>query len=161
MEKKLRALKLVLDELDIPHEIATFRDRKRVQKAIYLAQVGGADLGYRYNWYVHGPYSPSLTRDYFRLEEALAAEEASVPRARLHPKFAQLLEKVKPTLESRAAEFSQEDWLELLASVHYQMDVLGRSTEATREYLEGHSSKQRLVSAFEQAIEILKEIGLI
>ena len=29
-------------------------------KKIYLLQSLGTDLGYTYNWYVHGPFSPSL-----------------------------------------------------------------------------------------------------
>ncbi|WP_276260636.1 hypothetical protein [Haloglomus litoreum] len=43
--------------------------RKKFQKTIYLIQAAGIDLGYEYNWYVHGPYSPELARVGYRLEE--------------------------------------------------------------------------------------------
>ncbi|HZZ71301.1 MAG TPA: hypothetical protein VFE24_03555, partial [Pirellulales bacterium] len=54
------AIKLMLDELGIPETIATVDDRKRVQKAVYLGQRAGMNLGYRFGWYVRGPYSSAL-----------------------------------------------------------------------------------------------------
>ena len=66
MRESLVALDLVLDELGVPTKVDTFRDRKLVQKAVYVAKAAGVDLGYTYGWYVHGPYSPALTRDYSR-----------------------------------------------------------------------------------------------
>ena len=71
MEQKLIALKMFLDALGVPETIDTIDDRKRVQKAVYLGQLSGIDLGYRFGWYLKGPYSPALTRDYFGLAEAI------------------------------------------------------------------------------------------
>lgn len=42
-----------------------FQDRLRLQKTIYLLQAFGIYLGYNFNWYIYGPYSPALTRDGF------------------------------------------------------------------------------------------------
>ena len=56
MEEKLVVLKLFLDELGIPDSIDTVDERKRIQKAAYLGQLSGVDLGYRYGWYKMGPY---------------------------------------------------------------------------------------------------------
>ena len=39
----------------------SFDDRLICQKKIYLLQSLGTNLGYTYNWYVRGPYSPALT----------------------------------------------------------------------------------------------------
>lgn len=63
MDGRLVVLKRVVEALDEDCNIASFDDRKRLQKAIYLAQIAGIDLGYRYGWYIKGPYSTDLTRD--------------------------------------------------------------------------------------------------
>ncbi len=48
MDNKEVALKLILDGVNIDCSIDTLDDRKRVQKAVYLAQLSGVDLGYRF-----------------------------------------------------------------------------------------------------------------
>ena len=57
MDAKLITLRLFLDALGQSVDIETVDDRKRVQKAVYLGQLSGVDLGYRFSWYVMGPYS--------------------------------------------------------------------------------------------------------
>lgn len=47
----------------------TLEGRKQFQKTIYLMQAFGIDLGYEYNWYVHGPYSPDLAEVGYALAE--------------------------------------------------------------------------------------------
>lgn len=42
--------------------IDEFTDRLRLQKLGYLAQELGATGWFMFSWYLHGPYSPSLTR---------------------------------------------------------------------------------------------------
>ena len=46
-------------------KLATFDDRLSAQKAVYLAQAAGADLGYFYRWYLRGPYCPAVADDLF------------------------------------------------------------------------------------------------
>src|SRR5262245_31088985 len=75
MEAKLEVLRLFLNALDVPSAIDTVNERKRVQKAVYLGQLSEIDLGYRFGWYIMGPYSTSLTQDYYQLSEALATSE--------------------------------------------------------------------------------------
>lgn len=45
----------------------SFYSRVRIQKAVYLLQAFGHDVGKEYSFsnYFHGPYSPSLARDYY------------------------------------------------------------------------------------------------
>jgi len=47
--------------------MGSFDNRLKYQKLIYLVQNSGLSLGYGYNWYVRGPYSPSLTQDLFEI----------------------------------------------------------------------------------------------
>jgi hypothetical protein len=51
METRLVTLFLFLRELGVEPRIATVADRKGVQKAVYIGQLSGIDLGYRYSWY--------------------------------------------------------------------------------------------------------------
>ena len=65
-------LKLVLDKIGLKRlDLSTFQKRLALQKKIYLVQISGLDLRYRYNWYLHGPYCPSLTEDAFLLKDEL------------------------------------------------------------------------------------------
>ena len=130
MESNLLALKLVLDELGVDANIDTIDDRKRVQKAVYLAQLPGVDLGYRFGWYLKGPYSTDLTKDYYALAEAIIAE-GGVPERRLNDTARQRLQQVKPLMEVPAdVDLPQEDWLELVSSVHF----LRRVSRLDREH---------------------------
>jgi uncharacterized protein YwgA len=64
-------LALILNRLDI--DFSTIENdidvRKKIQKSIYILQLEKFDfnLGYRYNLYLAGPYSPELSDDYYKL----------------------------------------------------------------------------------------------
>lgn len=60
------ALVLLLDKLGLEGP-RTYEERRMVQAAVYIAKVAGVDCGYRYGWYVYGPYSPSLGDDLDKL----------------------------------------------------------------------------------------------
>ncbi len=63
MDARLAALKLVLNELGETSDISSVSERLRLQKAVYLTQALGLNLGYHYSWYLRRPYSTSLTQD--------------------------------------------------------------------------------------------------
>ncbi len=63
MDRRQIAVKLVMDTLGLECSVETFADRLVFQKAIYLVQVGGVDLGYHFQWHLKGPYSRSLAGD--------------------------------------------------------------------------------------------------
>lgn len=44
-----------------------FENRLKAQKYVYIAKYFGLDLGHRYDFHLHGPYSRGLTKDYFNL----------------------------------------------------------------------------------------------
>jgi len=43
----------------------TFNDRLILQKTVYLLQSAGIHIGYRFRWYLRGPYSPDMTAGAF------------------------------------------------------------------------------------------------
>lgn len=81
-------------------------------------QAFGLNLGYQYNWYLRGPYSPGLASDAYSLTKS----EAPVPPVRF----------VNSDDEKRFLEFQQyimknksdASWLEKVASIHFLRKVL-------------------------------------
>jgi hypothetical protein len=158
MEPRLAALKLFLDGLEVPATIDTIDDRKRVQKAVYLGQtLSGADLGYRFGWYLMGPYSPALTRDYYALADALASQRGDMKDLRLLEGYRRRLERVRTFLKPpEGIDVPQEDWLELLASLHFLEKVSGMEAEAAARKI--NEDKANLAPHIPQAQQILRSM---
>ena len=128
MNNRQIALKLLLENLGVDPKIETQDDRKRVQKAIYIGQLSGVDLGYRFSWYLKGPYSPELTRDYYAMAEEIQAGDTSYENKELRPDYLQRLGKIRRFLDPKTGH-DQSEWLELLASYHYLRQVSRKSHE--------------------------------
>ena len=59
-------------KLGMKANVSTFEDRIKLQKIVYLCEeLFGLKLGFAssFSWYLHGPYSPTLTRVVFRKKE--------------------------------------------------------------------------------------------
>jgi uncharacterized protein YwgA len=101
------------------YNLQTFSDRLILQKTVYLLQAFGIYLGYQFNWYLRGPYSPQLAKDAFGLDARWS---------RFDPvKF------TNDVAEQRLMEFlafvaghkKDEGWLETTASAHFLAKVYG------------------------------------
>lgn len=120
MNKERILLKLVMDEIGLRLKLDTFPDRLILQKKLYLVQAAGLDLGYRYNWYLKGPYSPSLTADAFLLEEEIASNERDYTEYELAERARDQALRATGVWELPEGQQIEPDlWLELLSSVHY------------------------------------------
>ncbi|GAI03672.1 unnamed protein product, partial [marine sediment metagenome] len=119
MNKNQIVLKLVLDEIgfDIV-EIGVFLKRKILQKKTYLLQLTGVDLGYRYNWYIYGPYCPALANDVFALREEIEHDK-EFEEYELNPKTKKKLRILLDTILVIPPGIEEHERLELLASLHY------------------------------------------
>ncbi|MCH8905983.1 MAG: hypothetical protein IH840_02750 [Candidatus Heimdallarchaeota archaeon] len=62
-------LYLALTKLGIEPTMESLPDRKRIQKLVYLLKIVGIDFGFEYNWHIHGPYSPQVTKNMFDIFE--------------------------------------------------------------------------------------------
>lgn len=74
-------LYLVLDQFELAKRFEDFVDRLERQKVVYLVQKAAGRDKYHFNRYVHGPYSPGLAAELYRLNspgqlEALQEEAA-------------------------------------------------------------------------------------
>jgi hypothetical protein len=114
-------LKLVLDEAEINQvRLDTFSQRFNIQKRVYLIQLMGCDLGYRYGWYIKGPYCRELTADAFTLRDELLSGDRDHDAFDLAGQSKGQVETAKRLWAPPAAPaVSDDDWLELLASLHY------------------------------------------
>ena len=131
MEPRLITLKLFLEQLDIKLGIETVEDRKRVQKAVYLGQRTGIDLSYRFGWYLMGPYSTTLTKDYYGLAESLASiNDQDTRNYQLQASIKTKLKRALPLLNPpETVSLSKEQWLELVASYDFLRHVSKQSHE--------------------------------
>lgn len=158
MKSKLRALKLILEAINIPAEIDTVEDRKKVQKAIYLGQENGVNLGFHFSWYKMGPYSPELTKDYYELSEELSQGDHEYTENELAPVVNEKLQAVKSIIKTPGdVSLSQDDWMELLASHLYLRKM--NDFDKTKEIL--RKEKSNLVPYIEKAETKLKESGFL
>src|SRR5262244_2477390 len=118
MDRQQIGLKLTLDALGLPIRLDSFSDRLILQKAVYLSQAAGVQLGYSYNWYLRGPYSPTLTRDAFAIDTELKQGVDDSKGSNLDPTSLQRLGELRKLINSiPPQELSGE--LELLASVRF------------------------------------------
>lgn len=159
MKQAQISLKLFLDALDIPSKISTLADRKRVQKAVYIGQKAGVDLGYSYGWYLLGPYSPELTQDYFALNNDLINEDDDYTNYELNKSLSEKLYGIKNLMNiPERVNLSQEDWLELVASIVYKRNKTKTDTE-TKDFL--MLTKPNLMVYYEIALSCAKKYNLI
>jgi uncharacterized protein YwgA len=162
-------LKLVLDEAGARElSLDTFADRLSLQKRVYFIQLSGIDFGYRYNWYLRGPYCPALTRDAFLLKDEVEAEEEDYTDYELTDGA---IEKIRTAQRiwdlPDGIEVSSEDWLESLASLHYLKHIAywpGNNVTKDRIFQKLVEAKPHFAARddlIEAAWSRLHEVGLV
>ena len=162
MNRQQIAVKLTVDGLNLPFKTDFFTDRLIMQKAVYLAQAAGINLGYFYQWYLHGPYSPSLTRDEYAIAADIGFGMDDSKGWKLDDQSSRRLGKIKDI-------FSEPDRdklatkLELLASVHFLIDRkqvskidISRIVHTLRQFKKDFSEQD-----VKKALEELKVYGLL
>lgn len=94
------------------YDIDFFKDRLLLQKHVYFLQSFGVYLGYRFSWYLHGPYSPQLTRDCFD-----GATSGTVPHDVAFTASGE--ENFSCFLRFLGDKKKDAVWMEILASLHF------------------------------------------
>lgn len=158
MDRKFVVLKLFIEELGIPFDIDQVDGRLIVQKAIYLGQLSGIDLGYRYGWYIHGPYCSDLTKDYYALDRCLKAGANDAANSKFTDDVNSLIAPIKNVLQP-APGVQLKDWLELLASYHFLRSVRGMSDEDAKKTIQ--QQKSHLALCLDIGVKALQESGLV
>ncbi len=119
-EKLTQSLKL----LGVEPSIASFAERKRMQKITYLLEQFGVNLGFDFDWYLHGPYSTTLTRVLYKKDPQ--------DLDRLVPNKSDDIKKIENLKKFLGSDIKSSNTLELIVSLHYLM-TLGKSVKKSDE----------------------------
>jgi len=139
-------------------DLTTLENRKLLQKRIYLLQAFGLDLGYRFGWYIYGPYSPDLTRDAFDLSIQLRHASDTVYKESLTSQERSIIKKFKEFLSSISGTGEPAERLELLASLYFlakENPSLSKKTDVTSKLAElkaGRFSNSEIAQAMKQLL---------
>lgn len=117
-DKRIRTLCKILKMLNIFHiNIEDFNERLRYQKLVYLLQVSGVPMGFRFNWYVRGPYSPGLADSLYIISknQGLLEETAQI-NFRNQEIINQKIQKLTGVL---AENIDNPEYLEIIGSLSY------------------------------------------
>lgn len=134
--------------------MASFNDRLRLQKTVYLLQAFGIYLGYDFSWYLRGPYCPSLTINAFALNDLygripgdIEAKFEQVDKQRVFKRF-QAFVKGKDV-----------DELEIIASLHYlrQTGVSEKDAKSRAEAKQERFTREKV----EQMWQEMETQGLV
>jgi len=156
VETKLIALRLLLEAIGVGTDISSKERRMQVQKAVYLLQAGGVKLGYSYGWYINGPYSTALTRDYYDMQGDLA----NAPERRLNDEVAAIVNQLRGILAvPDGVPLTPARWAELVASVHYLRHDMRKTTQQAQHLL--LQQKPNLAPHIGVAEQKLHEYGLL
>lgn len=162
MNRRQIAAVLTLRRLGVEPNLRTFDDRLIAQKAIYLAQAAGIDLGYFYNWYLRGPYCPALTDDLFGAISSGFAGDSTPKRWALDEPSGRRLDRLKAVIGTRLrATKPLARRLELLASVHFLItwkQVADEDSEAIAERLQAYG-KRFAPEHVKEAIAAIQKFG--
>jgi len=133
---------------------STFEGRLIFQKTVYFLQVFKFDFGYKFNWYVYGPYSKELADDGFSITDTNSSKEIKFVNDDFEKRFSVLL----AFLGSRK---NDPKWLELLASI----DFLTRSypNKNKVDILNIIKTKQTYFTEteFNEAYKYLQNLGIL
>ena len=120
MREQLIRILNVLRGYDPELTIETFENRLKNQKIIFIATQAGFESGLAYNWYIRGPYSPTLSAMLYEARDQglLDFKSRSLPYKRSEFLIGKQIRELVGQTGNEAME------LELLASVWYLMPLV-------------------------------------
>lgn len=164
MDRRQILLAKSLEATQIPLRVSSFDERLILQKSVYLLQSAGVQFGYRFRWYLKGPYSPDMTADAFGIANAGDSGTAELRGWKLDDVSAAIGHRLHPLL-CRADESSAEQArrLELLASALFLFKTRQVSPEDTVRTVDILARNGKHFSATEvaQAVAEMESHGLL
>ena len=153
----------VLKALGISTDIDEFDKRLIIQKTICLLQLRGVKMDYPFSIYIHGPYSPELTADYYQDKEKFRNKDTDVELSgseiQIIKEFSATFNPEKPSQLEIASTYGHYRYSKNYSPVD--------ATKATRELKTQYSSgqiavavskaNQFLYSPTPENLQILKE----
>jgi len=160
MAEQTTILQLVLDRLQLGNSISTISERIALQKVVCLTQEAGLQLGYSFNWYMRGPYSPALASDYYLLASMQQDVENEAKKFVLNDSAKAAVDRVAVLLSPPAGvALDRVGWLELVASIAFLMKRYRLGVEAAKQKI--NMSKPALAPNFNAALQQLQQAGFM
>jgi uncharacterized protein YwgA len=138
-----------------PFDLTQFSERLAFQKTAYLLQAFGFYLGFRYTWYLYGPYSPDLAKVGLKITgTASSIPDVTFSRTEAQTRFKEFLAFI-------ASAKDDPQQLELLASIHFLRKINPQLSED--EIIKRMQEKQSYFTQerAEEGWNYLKTKGLI
>ena len=134
-------------------DYSDFGKRMKMQKCIYLIEQLGLNVGgYDFSWYKHGPYSQRLQDDMY-IANGLPSTELQ------YSDFAiSVLDKVKSMAERAHISgfgYTEEHWMECLASIHYLNRMLRGDREKTLSELSNRKPHLNNINLNNEAYDLV------
>jgi uncharacterized protein YwgA len=123
MDRQQILLGKALDAAGLPLSVETFDDRLILQKTVYLLQAAGVHLGYRFRWYLRGPYCPEMTAAAFGIVGEGDAAQQELRGWSLDDASKDRIEKLKPFLAGPGDKAAKARRMELLASILFLINT--------------------------------------
>jgi uncharacterized protein YwgA len=139
-------------------DIGSVASRKLLQKVVYLAQDLGLPVHYNYGWYIHGPYSPKLAKDYYELKSQTTLGN-SISDFSLASEYSLVSKKLKALLKAKPFDVEEADWAELLASITFLRRESKYSDQETSSFL--REKKPHVIDHYKEAKKALQSVSLL
>ena len=110
-----------LKAMGVSPKMETFNDRLRLQKLVWLMQKFGVKLDFGYSWYLHGPYSPELTRTLYEIVQDNPTQDETIGTRDLT--------RILNLRRVLGGDLDSADKLELLASIDFLKHSAGPLTK--------------------------------
>jgi uncharacterized protein YwgA len=150
-ESSLELLSGIWNNIGSPN-MEFFNDRLLLQKKVFLLQELGVKLGYRFNLYIHGPYSRDLATDGYRINTMVNSSKGKKEIVIDNSAFKKLADLEK----NHKNDFL---WFELLATITYLRNRLKKNKEYIKEYIS--DKKPYVFNLFEEGYNKLISEKLI
>jgi len=162
MDRQQIGLLLSLNQLDIELKTATFDDRLILQKSVCILQHAGIDLGYHFNWYLRGPYCPSLTNDVFEITPNLVDHQNQLGSWTLDEKSISRIGEIAPLFSQPEPE-AKAEFLEVCASILFVLKANKGKIAGAEQLNELLTSKGKdfSVEQVDDALNQLRKKGLV
>jgi uncharacterized protein YwgA len=158
---------------DIKFTMSSFKERLFFQKLIFLLNELTDELGeYSYNWFLRGPYSPTVADDLFSIQDIINNNERNISYflSNINPNenLNDGIEAIKELKKAFKNKFNQ-DWnasdLEILASIvfianHTSLTIQGSEEETIREF-EKRKPELSNIHPVEKYYSLLKNLKII
>lgn len=134
------------------YNVNTFQNRLIVQKLIFILQgITGLKLYNDFSLYVHGPYSTSLTKDFYRINDTTKYEEYGFSEGEDEQRLSDLVQMIEPYSNDAPI-------LELTSTILFVQKVMNlKPTEMIIRKLKPRFSDEQ----YTQAINLAKALRTI